>query len=237
MRSSFQLCRLFGIEIRIHFAFLLVPLFFGWVYAKNDGLAAGLRAGVLVLSVFTLVVAHELSHSLAAKSYGIRTQRITLYPIGGIASMYRIPRVPWQELLVATAGPFLNFALAAIFFFPLRNGLGQDVFFSPSLDSWKSVLANLYWANLILGVFNMIPAFPMDGGRILRSALALRINYLSATQISVILGKIFAILFAISAVYFHHWMLLLIGIFVFISASNEMTQVRHENLRDHGLDE
>ena len=188
----------------------------------------GSRASCLVLLVFVCVVGHELSHSLCAKRFGIRVPVITLYPIGGVASMMRIPREPRQEFLVAIAGPLFNFVLAASFYFPLLLILGRDVLWSPGLESWPRMIANVFWINPVLGAFNLIPAFPMDGGRILRSAMATRMDYLKATRISVSLGRIFAILFFFSGIYFKLWMLTLIAGFVFFAASKEEKQVLYE---------
>ena len=119
-------------------------------------------------------------------------------------------------------GPLFNFALAAVLFFPLRAWLGREALFSPSLDSWPQALANVFWANPVLGIFNLVPAFPMDGGRIFRSSLARFMNYVSATRISVFLGRFFAILFFLLGLWKHHWMLCLVGVYVFVAASREM---------------
>ena len=142
--------------------------------------------------------------------------------------MMRIPREPRQEFLIAVAGPLFNFVLTAILFFPLLLILGREPLWSPGLESWPGMISNVFWINPVLGAFNLIPAFPMDGGRILRSALATRMDYLKATKISVSLGRIFAILFFFSGIYFKLWMLTLIAGFVFFAASKEEKQVVYE---------
>lgn len=227
---SFRLFRLFGIDIKVHITFLILPLFFAFMYGKDYGWETGLRAFVLILLIFLCVLGHELSHSLKAKSLGIQVPEINLYLIGGIASMQRIPREPDQEFAISVVGPLFNFALALLLYYPFVWAIGRQDLFSPSLSSWPRMLANVYWTNPVLGAFNLIPAFPMDGGRILRSFLARRMSYLKATGISVILGKIFAILFALLGLWRRHWMLVLIALFVFSSASNEKLQVARQEI-------
>jgi Zn-dependent protease len=161
--------------------------------------------------------------------------------MGGVASMMSIPKDPWKEFSISVVGPFFNFALAAILYFPMLHILGRENMFSPSLESWPRTFANVFWVNPVLGAFNLIPAFPMDGGRIFRSLLSLRLNYIRATRISVILGQFFAILFFLLGVWKNHWMLVLVGFYVYFAASGEMRrtlredQVEIANDRDHEL--
>lgn len=228
---SFRLLRLFGIDIKIHASFLALPVFFAFIYGKDYGWEVGLRAFVLVMLIFACVLGHELSHSLKAKSLGIDVPEINLYLIGGVASMQRIPREPAQEFAISIVGPLFNFALTLVLYFPFVWLIGRQDLFMPSLESWPRMLANVYWANPVLGAFNLIPAFPMDGGRVLRSFLARRMSYRKATGISVMLGQIFAILFALLGLWRHNWMLVLVAVFVFSSASKEMAYVAAEE--DH----
>ena len=230
MNQSFRLFRFAGIDIRIHLSFILLPLFLGSFYAWRGGWEMGLRGFILVLSVFLCVLAHELCHSFKARSFGIRVPEITLYLMGGVASMQRIPREPKKEFWIAIVGPLFNFGLALILFFPLYWILGKEFLFTPGLESWPQMIANVFWINPILGAFNLIPAFPMDGGRILRSLLAARMEYLKATRISVSIGRIFAILFVFSGIYYRVWMLFLIAGFVYFAALREEKQVVCENL-------
>ena len=214
--------KIFGIEFRIHRSFWLTPLALSLWAAKDEGWQAGVRLFVLVLLVFVCVLGHELTHSLRAMSLGIRVPYITLYPMGGVASMSRIPREPSQEFSIAIVGPLFNFALAVLLYFPLVFFIGKETLFSPSLESWPRTFASVFWANPALGLFNLVPAFPMDGGRMLRSALALRLDHLRATRISVFLGRLFAILFFLLGLWKRHWMLVLVGIYVYFAASKEM---------------
>ena len=226
--GSFRLFRFFGIDIRAHISFLFLPLFFGLLYGRDHGVAVGLRAFVLIILIFACVLGHELSHSLAARVYGIRVPHITFYAMGGVASMQRIPRKPSQEIIISLVGPFFNFALAAILYFPFLGLLGRETLMSPSLDSWPGTWANLFWVNPVLGAFNLLPAFPMDGGRIFRALLSMRVGRGKATQISAFLGHIFAILFFILGIWYRHWMLLLVGLYIFQAASRENLQTKLE---------
>lgn len=226
--------RVAGIDIRLHPSFFLLPLFFGAWHARAYGAPAGLRAAVLVLLVFACVLFHECVHALTARRHGIRTPQIVLYPFGGVACLSRIPREPAKEFEIAVAGPLSNFALAAALLVPAAFWPGLDRLDSPSLGSWEGTFVNAYWINLILGLFNLIPAFPMDGGRILRSLLARRFSYLDATRISALCGRVFAILFFLTAVAWRQVMLGLIGAFVFVSAGSELAQVRHAEARRAG---
>ena len=184
--------------------------------------------------VFACVLAHEFSHSLKAKSYGIHVADITLYAIGGVANMRRISRNPRLELAISVVGPLFNFALALMLLVPFYWLFGKENLFAPSLESWPQTFTNLFWANIILGIFNLAPAFPMDGGRILRSLLAHRMDFVQATRISVYLGYIFAILFALIGLWKRHWMLVLIAFFVYHSASLEYHQVCGKHLTKEG---
>ncbi|MBI4353471.1 MAG: site-2 protease family protein [Candidatus Omnitrophica bacterium] len=228
MAQAFRLFRIFEIDIKIHVSFFLLPLFFGFFYSAHYGWAVGLRAACLVFLVFACILAHELAHSLKAKKLGIAVPEITLYLIGGVASMQSIPREPWKEFWISVVGPLFNFVLALVLFFPLYWTIGKENLFSPGLASWPQMLANVFWINPILAVFNLIPAFPMDGGRILRSLLAVRMNYLKATQISAFLGRLFAILFLFMGIWMRHWMLILIALFIYFSASGEERRVWYE---------
>ncbi len=208
--------------MKVHASFFLLPLFFGFLYSKDYGWEIGVRALVLVLLVFVCVLGHEFAHSLQAKKLGIDVPEITLYPIGGIASMHHIPRDPHQELVITLVGPLFNFTLALILFFPFYVWLGPENLFSPSLDTWPRTFANVFWINPVLGLFNLIPAFPMDGGRIFRSILARFMPYSRATRISVYLGYFFAILFFLLGIFWKNGMLVLIAGFIYLSASREL---------------
>ena len=220
--------KLFGIRIVIHRSFWLLPLFLSLWTAKDYGFDPALRMFVLVMLVFVCVLGHELTHSLVALRLGIPVPRITLYPMGGVASMQEIPREPGREFLISIVGPFSNFLCAGLMYFPLIHAFGRQTLLLPSLDSWPGVLSNLFWANLVLGAFNLVPAFPMDGGRIFRSALSKFIKRRAATGIAVFLGRLFAILFFLIGLWKHTWMLAMVGVYVFFSASDEMKRIKRE---------
>jgi len=219
-----------GIRIEIHRSFWALPILLSVWTARESGLDSGVRMFALVLCVFLCVLGHELTHSLRALKFGIRTPVITLYPMGGVASMERIPREPWREFSIAAVGPLFNFALAALLYFPMRAWLGNDLF-SPGLESWPRVAANVFWVNPVLGAFNLIPAFPMDGGRMLRALLSFKMKYASATRVAVILGCFFAIIFVILGVWKKYWMLGLVGLYVFFAALKELRQASGDNER------
>ena len=217
---SWHLGTIFGIEIRVHATFLIL---LGWVAMSH--LAAGHTPAMAVngvgyiLAVFGIVVLHELGHALTARRFGIRTRDITLLPIGGVARLERMPSRPSQEFLVAIAGPAVNFALAFLLFAVLAAmGAIEDT------SHWTLVggpfLAKLMWTNLGLGIFNLIPAFPMDGGRVLRALLAMRTSYLRATDIAAMVGQGLALAFGLVGLFVNPF-LVFIALFVWIGAQGE----------------
>ena len=214
MRGSVKLFNIFGIAINIHITFLFLLVFFPY---------CGIKWLVLIIGVFCFVTLHEVCHSLVARHYGIEVRQITLLPIGGIASMSSMPEKPVQEFFISVAGPLFNLAVIVIFYNPMKSLLGPEVFFYRPLSTatWPLTLAYLYWINLMLAAFNLIPAFPMDGGRVLRSLLAGRIGYVKATKFAVGLGHIFAIGFAYFGIVNVNLVLIAIAIFIYMAASNE----------------
>lgn len=217
MKGSIKLFEIFGISIEIHITFLLLPLLFG--------IFAGPRGVVLIVGVFVCVTLHELSHALQARKFGVKVDSVVLLPIGGVATMKSMPEKPSQEFIIAISGPLFNFILAAILFYPTYYFLGPGIFFNPSLRAWPHTFAYLYWLNIVLGVFNLLPAFPMDGGRVLRAFLAQRMGFQKATKIAVNFGHIFSILFAFWGIVQNNFWLILIAIFVYMAASQEELQV------------
>ena len=200
---SINLFRVFGIQLAVHASFLLLLAYYGYEGWKEGGLAGlGWNVGLIVL-FFVCVVLHELGHSLTAKRYGIRVPRILLLPIGGMAQFDRIPRKPSQELLITAAGPAVNFLLVALLLPLSWRGLisNEDV----PRYSWAATLDQLWYANLVMGVFNLLPVFPMDGGRILRALLALQLPYLRATWWAALVSKILAPVFACIAFFVLDW--------------------------------
>lgn len=231
MRWSFRLLTAFGIGIYIHATFFILLIWVGalyylpqhsWVDAM-DGLA-------FVGALFTIIVLHELGHALTARRFGIRTRDITLLPIGGVARLERMPEKPAQELAVALAGPAVNVVLAAIFFAVLvlmGQPFGWATLMNPSLSGW-SFLQRLMWVNIILAAFNMLPAFPMDGGRVLRAFLAMRMDYTRATHAAAHVGQAMAFLIGIYGMFSFNPFLILIAFFVWMGASAEssLTQMK-----------
>ena len=218
MKGSIRLFKLFGISINIHVTFLLLLILF---------LSGGIKWLALMIGVFFFVTLHEICHSLVAKYYGIEVREITLLPIGGVASMSSMPEKPSQEFFISVVGPLFNLIVVAVFYIPLKKLLGTDVLFHRpfSTATWPLTLSYLYWINLILAIFNLIPAFPMDGGRVLRSLLAQRIGYQKATKVAVNLGHIFALGFAYFGIVQFNIILIAIAIFIYVAASNEELQV------------
>jgi Zn-dependent protease/CBS domain-containing protein len=236
--GSIRLFNIRGITLRVHLTF---PLILVWA-ALQFGLFAGLGTsgaifGVLVtLLLFVIVVLHELGHSVVAQHYGIPVKDIVLLPIGGVAQMSRIPEEPVQELLIAIAGPLVNFVLAGLMVianlaFGLSGGLGNPLALLYGFGgiSVASIFNYLFIANLFLGIFNLLPAFPMDGGRILRALLATRLNYVRATNIAGVIGKLMAILLGAWGLFGGGIFLILIAFFVFVEADQEgkMVKIRH----------
>lgn len=219
MKGAIKLFEVFGISIEIHITFLLLPLIFG--------LFAGPKGVVLIIGVFVCVTLHELSHALQARRFGVKVDSVVLLPIGGVAAMKSMPEKPSQEFIIAISGPLFNFILAAILFYPAYYLLGPGIFFNPSLMTWPHTFAYLYWLNIVLGVFNLLPAFPMDGGRVLRAFLARWMDFQKATKIAVNFGHIFSLLFAflgLTSKPINPW-LIIIAIFVYMAASQEELQV------------
>ncbi|TWU35229.1 putative zinc metalloprotease Rip3 [Novipirellula aureliae] len=219
MNHSWPLGRLAGIDVRIHWTFLLLPV---WVYfsslAAGSGAVAASVSVAFVLSVFGCIVLHELGHALTARQFGIQTSDITLLPIGGVASLERMPRSPWQELAIAIAGPAVNVAIAASFLvgLPILAASSALPVFAIAL------LSKLAWVNVALVVFNMLPAFPMDGGRVLRATLALTLPYRTATRVAVGVGQVVAIGLAIVGLMTGNLLLMLLAGFVFLAAQSEV---------------
>ncbi|MBN2452838.1 MAG: site-2 protease family protein [Candidatus Omnitrophica bacterium] len=217
MRAAVKLFTILGIEIKVHVTFLLLIFFV---------MLGGIKWVALVFGVFFFVTMHEICHSVVAKHFGIKVREITLLPIGGIASMSRMPDKPYQEFWISLAGPASNILVVLILFFPMKFLLGPEVLLHPlSTETWPLTMAYVFWINLILAGFNMIPAFPMDGGRVLRSLLAIWLGYVKATRIAALLGHIFAFAFAYFGIMRGNIILVAIAVFVYMAASGEEAQV------------
>lgn len=218
MQWSITIGRIAGTAIRIHITFLMFLLWIAVSDYRSGGFAAAQSSIVFILLIFACVVAHEFGHILTARNFGVKTPEVTLLPIGGVANMERIPEDPWQELLIAIAGPMVNVVIAGL----LIVVGGFAVADLKSIDLEKaSLVQRLAFVNISLVVFNMIPAFPMDGGRVLRALLAMRLGPQRATEIAAKLGQLFAFLF-VAAGMFLSPMLIFIGLFIYIAAVSEL---------------
>ncbi len=220
MKWSFQLARIAGIDVRVHATFFLLLAWVGFGYYAADGFGAMVGGLAFILLLFACVVLHEFGHALAARAYGIRTPDITLLPIGGVARLERMPENPWQELVVALAGPAVNVVIAFGLFVVMGRFLGFGDLESVG-EGRAELLASLFMVNVMLVVFNLVPAFPMDGGRVLRALLATRLKHARATRIAAGIGQGVAVLFAVLGVAAGHPLLLLIAVFVFFGARQE----------------
>lgn len=227
MRGSWRIGQLAGIGIFVHWTFLILPVLVAFsTFSAGGGLAAVSSAVLLVLAIFGCVVLHEMGHALAARRYGVPTRDITLLPIGGVARLERMPTQPSQELVIALAGPAVNVVIATVLFFALALMGNIEQVFSVSFLAGP-FLARLMLANVVLVAFNLLPAFPMDGGRVFRSILAMFMRYDRATDIAAGLGQMMALLFLVLGVFvFSNWSLLLVALFVFIAARSESAMAR-----------
>jgi Zn-dependent protease/CBS domain-containing protein len=226
MSWSFRLGRVLGIDVYVHFTFLLLLAFILVAeYLRTQSLAAALFELAFICLIFATVVLHEYGHALTARLFGVQTRDITLLPIGGIARLERIPEHPGQEFLIAVAGPAVNVVLAILCLAAIV-ATGQwgptDALFANPLTG--GLLPRLLLINVWLVIFNMIPAFPMDGGRVLRAVLAMRMNYVRATQIAATVGQAIAVLFGFVGLLVSP-LLLLIAVVVWIGAAQEAQMV------------
>lgn len=231
MSWSFPIGRLLGSELRVHATFFLLLIWIG-VSAYAEGGAGDAAVSVaFVLALFACVTAHEFGHALMARRYGIRTPDITLLPIGGMARLERLPEEPAREIAVALAGPAVNVVIWAVLVLVFEARL--DVTTLENLDDPRvGFWAKLAMVNLFLVVFNLIPAFPMDGGRVFRALLATRFGRARATRIAARAGQLLAFGFGFAGLATGNLMLLLIALFVFAAAAAENSDVAvHEMAR------
>lgn len=224
MKWAWRIATVAGIGIDLHGTFLLLVgfvLISEWSVSRS--VTAALGGALFVLAIFATVVLHELGHALTAMRYGIRTRDITLLPIGGIARLERTPEVPRQEFWVALAGPAVNLAIAAVCFGVLwiLPGATTSLTIAPTGDG---VLNRFMTVNLVIAGFNLLPAFPMDGGRALRALLAERMDYVRATEMAASLGQGLAMVFGFVGLFANPF-LLFIALFVWMGASGEAATV------------
>jgi Zn-dependent protease len=212
----------------VHFSFFLLLAYYAY-----DGWQAQLMTGLIwslitIIAFFTCVVLHELGHSFTAMHYGVGVRRILLMPIGGMAEFDAIPREPRKELLITLAGPAVNFVIAAILWWPLQQLRGPILLYSAG-----GLLYQLFWANVVMGLFNLVPVFPMDGGRIFRAVLATRLTYLKATRWAATVGKVLSVAGILVMIFWLHSFLgaLLFG-FIFMAGETEYRAVQRREIED-----
>lgn len=223
MRWSIQVARIAGTVVQIHVTFFLLLAWLAGTYYLQGGPQAAFDGTLFMLLIFACILLHEFGHALAARRYGIPTPTITLLPIGGVARLQRMPDEPREELVVAIAGPLVNVAIAAVLYIVL--GGDADLAGLTHLgETHYGLLNKLYGVNVFLVVFNLVPAFPMDGGRVLRALLAFRLPYARATRIAASVGQALALAFGFLGL-FGNPLLLLIAIFVFLGAGQEAAVV------------
>jgi len=238
MSWSIKLLRVRGIDIKVHLTFVLILIWaaYRWGYTMRAGLAGALYGVVVILLLFVCVTIHELAHSLTAMRYGVKVRDITLLPIGGLSQMEEMPGKPAQELWMSLVGPLSNFIIAlGLFVLDILFGIGAGL--TPGrlnnvLDSvsWQGLPAYLALSNLLLGVFNLLPAYPMDGGRVLRAFLAMRMDYSKATAWAVNVGQGLAWFLGLFGVLSGNWTLVIIAVFIYLGAGQEGRMVEVKNV-------
>jgi Zn-dependent protease/predicted transcriptional regulator len=208
-----------GTAVRVHITFLLLLAWIGFAAYARGGQAAAIQSIIYILLLFACVVLHEFGHVFAARRYGIRTPDITLLPIGGVARLERMTEEPGQELVIALAGPAVNVVIAGILYL-LIGGFGGGS--APDLvNPAAGLMERLLWVNVILAGFNMIPAFPMDGGRVLRALLTYRLGFVRGTQIAANVGQGVAFLLGLLGLFGGNVLLVFIALFVYLAATAE----------------
>jgi Zn-dependent protease/predicted transcriptional regulator len=247
MKGSLRIAKIFNIPVEVHWSFLLLFVYVIYLaIQENWGVLGAISASLFVVVLFLCVVLHEFGHALMARRFDVQTRDITLYPIGGVARLESLPRKPVQEFWVAIAGPLVNIAIALILlpvllflgtdtildvFYSLYNQSDSDNFFMPSnLPVYAYIALGLIGLNLTLALFNLIPAFPMDGGRVLRAILSHFLGHLKATKIAALVGQVIALYFVYNGILGDGSVTqLFIGVFVFLAAGSEAKMAKMEN--------
>jgi Zn-dependent protease/CBS domain-containing protein len=236
MGGAFKLGRVAGIDLKVHWTFFLLLAYFAFAgYQGSGSVTNALVTALVIVALFVCVVLHEYGHSLVAQRLGIEIQDITVLPIGGVARLKSLPEKPWDEVKIAIAGPLVNVVLAPIFF-AIALLLGASPLDIANIlqggNSLGQIFAYLGFINVALVVFNLIPAFPLDGGRVLRGLLATRLGAVRATDVSAAIGQLFAVAFFLIGLLGGNFLLALVAVFIFFGATGEAQMVRqHEQTR------
>src|ERR671917_969590 len=234
MGGAFKIGRFSGIDVRVHWTFILLLAFFAFIgYQASASPLGALAAVVMIVALFFCVLLHEFGHSLVAQRLGIGIHSITLLPIGGVSNLESLPEKPADEVKISVAGPLVSVVLALIFF-----GVGLLLGAVPStpadpftgFGSVGQFFFYLGYLNAVLAVFNLLPAFPLDGGRILRGLLATRLGAVRATDVSSTIGQIFAAVFFLVGLLSGDILLALVAVFIFFGASGEAQMVKQRKL-------
>ncbi|WP_339666237.1 site-2 protease family protein [Maribacter arcticus] len=235
MKGVLKIGRVSGIKIEVHWTFTLLLIWVAFLeIQKGSDLNRILLNEALILVLFVCVILHELGHALTAKKFGVKTKNILLLPIGGVATLEKMPEKPAQELWIALAGPAVNVVIAILLLLvvPVRSYFNfdsivlEEMLYEPTLQNF---LFYLFIANVMLVVFNLIPAFPMDGGRVLRALLSFKLGRVSATNIAASIGQGLAIIFFVLGLFFNPF-LILIALFIFLGAYGENQMVKQGDL-------
>jgi Zn-dependent protease/predicted transcriptional regulator len=225
LKWSYRIGQIAGTDVKVHVTFLLLVAFFAFVSYASGGIVAAFATTVMIVALFACVLLHEFGHILMARRFGVRTPDVILLPIGGLARLERMPEEPRQELLIALAGPAVTLAIAVALYLVLwLSGAQLDIRELTRVDRLP-LLQALMVINVMLLLFNLIPAFPMDGGRVLRAVLASRMGMRRATRVAASVGQALAVLFGMWAVFSGNPILLLIAVFVFLAAGAEASAI------------
>ena len=226
LRWSINLFRVFGIQLALHASFVLFLAYEGWEGWREGGWEGLAASMVLIVLFFACVVMHELGHSLTARRFGVKVPRILLMPIGGMAEFDHIPQQPRAEFLITAAGPLVNFVIVALLYAIFGVPKGWPSLNTEYPDNWVGLAQILLSWNATMGLFNLLPVFPMDGGRIFRAGLATRMSYLKATYWASLVGKVLALTGGlVAAFYFNNLLLGALFIFIFFAGEAEYKAV------------
>lgn len=235
MGWSFRFARVFGIDLKVHATFALILVLGAVQWGVPHGLPGAIFGVFLMLALFACVLLHELGHSLAARTFGVPTKEIVMLPIGGVALLARMPKNPVQELVIAAAGPLVNVGIAVLLAVVAGATLAPQIdaetlFGAAGTPSPQAFVLWLLMANVSLVLFNLIPAFPLDGGRMLRAALAFRMGHARATRTAASIGQALAVALGLVGIFSGNLVLAFIALFIFLGAGSENLQVQTGNV-------